>query len=118
LARFPQPLHGDYYKPKLLQEVLMARQVIDSTQQYSLGSAADASKMHRFMVNIKVERIFNRIFEIQKSTRNAKKNAKIRAFGTSGSSVYQVRINQIEPATSLHAPLTRLLILGLSTLPA
>jgi hypothetical protein len=74
--------------------------------------------MHRFMVNIKVERIFNRIFEIQKSTRNAKNNAKIRALGTSGSSVYQVHINHDAPLISLHSPLRCHLVLALSTLSA
>jgi hypothetical protein len=61
--------------------------------------------MHRFMVNIKVGRIFNRIFEIQKSTRNTKNNAKIHALGTSGSSVYQAHINQIELLTRLYLSL-------------
>jgi hypothetical protein len=44
--------------------------------------------MHRFMVNIKSTHIFNRYFEMQKSTRNSKKNAEIGANRTPVRRVY------------------------------
>jgi hypothetical protein len=44
------------------------------------------------MVNLKSANIFKGIFEMQKSTRNGKNNAKIRALGTWRHRVYHVRI--------------------------
>jgi hypothetical protein len=49
---------------------------------------ARANQMHRIMVNFKSLHIFKGIFETQKSTRNGKNNAKIRALGTWGPRVY------------------------------
>jgi DNA-binding MarR family transcriptional regulator len=67
--------------------------------------------MHRFMINIKSAHIFNRYFEMQKSTRNGKKNAEIGANRTSHAPVYlrgiylDIALGEIH--TSLNHPARR-----------
>jgi hypothetical protein len=63
--------------------------------------------MHQIMVNIKTAGIFNRFFEIQKSTRNAKNFAEIRALATWGSRVYQSGIYHDAFPAGLYVALTR-----------
>jgi hypothetical protein len=50
--------------------------------------------MHRSMVNIKTANIFKGIFETQKSTRNGKNNAKMRALVTWRFRIYHAGIKQ------------------------
>jgi len=47
----------------------------------------------RWMVNLRIVNVFDRFFEMQKSTRNSKKNAKMRAVQTSDVRIYHVAIN-------------------------
>jgi hypothetical protein len=63
--------------------------------------------MHRFMVNFKPASIFNRFFEMQKSTRNGKNNAKIRALGTWRFGVYHGQINHDRALRDTNDALTR-----------
>ena len=49
----------------------------------------------RWMVNLRIANVFNGFFEMQKSTRNSKKNAKMRAVQTSDVRIYHVAINYI-----------------------
>jgi hypothetical protein len=49
----------------------------------------------RWMVNLRIANIFKGIFEMQKSTRNGKNNAKMRAIQTSHVRIYHVAISYI-----------------------
>jgi hypothetical protein len=60
--------------------------------------------MHRFAVNFEVANIFNRFFETQKSTRNGKNNAKIRALGTWRPRVYHRQINHDGALRDMNGP--------------
>jgi hypothetical protein len=62
-------------------------------------------RMHQIMVNIKTAGIFNRFFEIWKSTRNAKNFAEIRALATWGSRVYHSGIYHDASAMELYLAL-------------
>jgi hypothetical protein len=63
--------------------------------------------MHRFMVNLQPAFIFKGIFEIQKSTRNGKNNAKIRALATWRFGVYHGQINHGRALRDTNDALTR-----------
>jgi hypothetical protein len=63
--------------------------------------------MHRFMVNIKSEVIFNGIQESYNSAQNTENFAQIRMFYACSARVYHVLINHAAPTALLHLALTR-----------
>jgi hypothetical protein len=61
----------------------------------------------KVMVNFKGSFVFNGVFEIQKSTRNSKKIAKMRVLGTSDARVYHTGINHGAALRKIYSSLTR-----------
>jgi hypothetical protein len=76
--------------------------------EVALDTHCKHQEMHRFAVNFEVANIFNRFFETQKSTRNGKNNAKIRALGTWRPRVYHRQINHDGALRDMNGPLRNL----------
>jgi hypothetical protein len=58
------------------------------------------------VVNSKCSLVFNGVFEMQKSTRIEKKNAKMRVFGTADLRIYHTKINHDRPLREIYSSLT------------
>jgi hypothetical protein len=61
----------------------------------------------KVVVNFKCYHVFNGVFEMQKSTRNSKKIAKMRVFGTSDPRIYHTGINHGAALRKIYSSLTR-----------
>jgi hypothetical protein len=81
--------------------------VIDTYTEYRHAGAEETARVGIGLVNLKHPFIFNGVFEIQKSTRNGKNNAEMRALGTWGPRLYYVRIHHNGRLRGNNLPLTR-----------
>jgi hypothetical protein len=81
--------------------------VVDIHAEYRHARSKEAARPGIGLVNFKHSFIFKGIFEMQKSTRNGKKNAKMRALGTWGWRLYHVRIYHDRRLRGKNLPLTR-----------
>jgi hypothetical protein len=66
--------------------------VIDTQAEYPRIGREKKREAGIVLVNFKYSFIFNRVFEMQKSTQNEQKNAEMRAFGAWVRRLYHVRI--------------------------
>jgi hypothetical protein len=81
--------------------------VIDTHAEYRHAGSEETARAGIGLVNFKHSFIFNGVFEIQKSTRNGKNNAEMRALGTWGRRLYHVRIHHDGRLREKSLPLTR-----------